>query len=687
MDAWPDYGARVTDTDWSHYFGVGTSARLDIEKLVNGQDADAAPGPNLLVGSAVTWTYVVTNTGDVALANIAVTDDRLGTIGTIPSLTAGQSATLSRSGVAVAGQYRNEGCAAATVSGQNLRDCDLAYYYGFTSNPRLDIEKLVNGQDADAAPGPNLLVGSAVTWTYVVTNTGDVALANIAVTDDRLGTIGTIPSLTAGQSATLSRSGVAVAGQYRNEGCAAATVSGQNLRDCDLAYYYGFTSNPRLDIEKLVNGQDADAAPGPNLLVGSAVTWTYVVTNTGDVALANIAVTDDRLGTIGTIPSLTAGQSATLSRSGVAVAGQYRNEGCAAATVSGQNLRDCDLAYYYGFTSNPRLDIEKLVNGQDADAAPGPNLLVGSAVTWTYVVTNTGDVALANIAVTDDRLGTIGTIPSLTAGQSATLSRSGVAVAGQYRNEGCAAATVSGQNLRDCDLAYYYGFTSNPRLDIEKLVNGQDADAAPGPNLLVGSAVTWTYVVTNTGDVALANIAVTDDRLGTIGTIPSLTAGQSATLSRSGVAVAGQYRNEGCAAATVSGQNLRDCDLAYYYGFTSNPRLDIEKLVNGQDADAAPGPNLLVGSAVTWTYVVTNTGDVALANIAVTDDRLGTIGTIPSLTAGQSATLSRSGWLSPASTATKAVPPPPSADRTCGTVTSPTTTGSLRILVWILRSW
>ena len=113
-------------------------------------------------------------------------------------------------------------------------------------------------------------------------------------------------------------------------------------------------------------------------------------------------------------------------------------------------------------------------------------------------------------------------------------------------------------------------------------MNGQDADAAPGPNLLVGSAVTWTYVVTNTGDVALANIAVTDDRLGTIGTIPSLTAGQSATLSRSGVAVAGQYRNEGCAAATVSGQNLRDCDLAYYYGFGGTASIDLEKATNGR---------------------------------------------------------------------------------------------------------
>ncbi len=639
VDAWPDHGGRVTDTDWSHYFGVGTTARLDIEKLVNGQDADTAPGPNLPVGSAVTWTYVVTNTGDVALANIGVTDDRLGTIGTVSSLAPAASTTLSRTGVAVAGQYRNEGCATTTVGGQNLRDCDLAYYFGVGTTARVDLEKLVNGQDADAAPGPSVAIGSTVTWTYVITNTGAQTLTNIVVTDDRLGTIGTVSSLAPAASTTLSRTGVAVAGQYRNEGCATTTFGGQTLRDCDFAYYFG-VGTASLDLEKLVNGQDADAAPGPSVAIGSTVTWNYVVTNTGAQTLTNIVVTDDRLGSIGTVSSLAPAASTTLSRTGVAVAGQYRNEGCATTAFGGQTLRDCDLAYYFGVGA-ARLDIEKLVNGQDADTAPGPNLPVGSAVTWTYVITNTGDVALANIVVTDDRLGSIGIISSLAPAASTTLSRTGVAVAGQYRNEGCATTAFGGQTLRDCDLAYYFGVGA-ARLDIEKLVNGQDADTAPGPNLPVGSAVTWTYVITNTGDVALANIVVTDDRLGSIGIISSLAPAASTTLSRTGVAVAGQYRNEGCATTTFGGQTLRDCDLAYYFGVGA-ARLDIEKLVNGQDADTAPGPNLPVGSAVTWTYVITNTGDVALANIVVTDDRLGSIGIISSLAPAASTTLSRTG--------------------------------------------
>jgi len=41
-----------------------------------------------------------------------------------------------------------------------------------------------------------------------------------------------------------------------------------------------------------------------------------------------------------------------------------------------------------------------------------------------------------------------------------------------------------------------------------------------------------------------------------------------------------------------------------------NPSIDIEKATNGEDADNPTGPLIPVGDTVTWTYVVTNTGNV-----------------------------------------------------------------------------
>ncbi len=130
-----------------------------------------------------------------------------------------------------------------------------------------------------------------------------------------------------------------------------------------------------------------------------------------------------------------------------------------------------------------------------------------------------------------------------------TCTADGTATAGQYVNEGCVAATTpGGMQINDCDPSHYFG--ADPQIDIEKATNGEDADVAPGPTVPVGSPVTWTYVVTNTGNVPLADVAVTDDKLGAI-TCPttSLAPTETMTCSADGTAMEGQYAN----LATVAG--------------------------------------------------------------------------------------------------------------------------------------
>lgn len=109
---------------------VGASVK--IEKSTNGEDADEAPGPTVLVGSAIAWTYVVTNTGTLNLTNIVVVDDRGVTVncGGQTSLAPAQSMTCTGSGVAILGQYRNVGTVTATWSGGTVTDDDASHYFG-----------------------------------------------------------------------------------------------------------------------------------------------------------------------------------------------------------------------------------------------------------------------------------------------------------------------------------------------------------------------------------------------------------------------------------------------------------------------------------------------------------------------------------------------------------------------------
>jgi uncharacterized repeat protein (TIGR01451 family) len=71
---------------------------ITIDKTTNGSD-----GPTILIGQPISWTYVVTNTGNVDLTDVSVTDDQGVTV-TCPqtTLAVGASMTCTATGFAVA---------------------------------------------------------------------------------------------------------------------------------------------------------------------------------------------------------------------------------------------------------------------------------------------------------------------------------------------------------------------------------------------------------------------------------------------------------------------------------------------------------------------------------------------------------------------------------------------------------
>src|SRR5215218_5519225 len=221
---------------------------------------------------------------------------------------------------------------------------------------------------------------------------------------------------------------------------------------------------------------------------------------------------------------------------------------------------------YDAVTVTPAIHIVKLVNGQDANSPSGPHVPVGSTVTFTYVVTNTGNVPVASVAVTDDRLGPVTSFTGDTNGNSLldltetwTYTQTAIALAGEQTNVG----TATGQDasppntvVNDTDPANYFG--DAPGIQIVKFVNGQDANSPPGPVVPAGSTITFTYVVTNTGNVPLANVVVTDDKLGAITSFTGDTNGNSLldltetwTYTQTAIALAGQQTNVG----TATGQD------------------------------------------------------------------------------------------------------------------------------------
>ena len=523
------------------------------------------------------------------------------------------------------------------------------YDFGFVpwlktpqANPRITLQKLVNDDDANTATGPSVIVGSVVTWTYRITNSGDVTLTNVTVSDDKEGLICSGLTLTPGQSTICLKTGIAIAGQYVNTGIVTGTNQlsvTQLLTATDLAHYIGVLPlKPSIAIKKYTNGVDADAPPGPVIRVGDVVTWTYAVQNTGNVTLTNVRVNDDVIGAIPCPKTVLApGEKMLCTKTGIATLGQYRNTG----TVSGANelvpsetVSSADVSHYMGAQSLPAglgdfvwLDANR--DGLQSTAEPG---MAGVTVTLynasgTPVLTTTTN-AQGYYSFTQLSPGTysVGFVPPknyllTTQGQDLTGAddSNADALTGLTRP-----VTLSAGEFNptiDAGL-----FTTHPGITIKKYVNGYDADIAPGPNLLTTAPVTWTYIITNTGDVTLTRISLSDDKLGkVICPKTELPPGQSMLCQATGKAVAGQYANLG----TVTGydQLISNCvfpstcdvlpltasDPAHYFG--AGPQLVIVKAVT-PSAQTTP---IVPGQKLTYTLRVTNTGNFTATNVQVRD--------------------------------------------------------------------
>jgi hypothetical protein len=404
---------------------------------------------------------------------------------------------------------------------------------------------------------------------------------------------------------------------------------------------------PAITVEKLTNGVDADQPPGPIVMVGSQVTWEYIVTNTGDEALTDISLEDDQIGPVSCPQTaLDPGETMTCVAEGEAVACGYENTAIVTAVgANGAVVQAGDSSHYYG-DLRAAIAVEKQVNGEDADVAPGPAFDAGTTLAWTVLVSNVGGGTLTGVVVTDDG-GVSLSCPKtvLAVGESMTCTGQSVAVAGSHRNLATATAdSECGDQVSAQDAANYVG-RSAAAIDLEKLVNGVDADTPPGPSIGLGAAVLWTYVVTNTGAVSLSNVTVTDDR-GVAVSCPKtvLAAGESMTCTASGTAVYGLYFNTGTATGKpAAGPLVSDSDPAYYTGY-GTPKITLEKLVNGSEADTPPGPSIPYEGAVNWAFVVTNTGNVPLVGLQLSDDKLGVVACPKAtLAPAESMTCSKSG--------------------------------------------
>lgn len=300
---------------------------------------------------------------------------------------------------------------------------------------------------------------------------------------------------------------------------------------------------------------------------------------------------------------------------------------------------NCDTLDF--FIYNPSVEIVKTADKK-------VNVKAGETVTYTYVVTNTGNAPLSNVVVTDDHGGT-GTLSAilpasvaiLAPGASATFTSEYVVTQQDIDLDLDISntATVTGSyeiwTYTDTDDEIIDLEDPNPVILIDK--EGDWTPDFPGDYPFAGDVINYTFTITNTGNVTLTNPQVSDPLIGQITCADykaTLLPGESFNCTGSYTITqvdldAGHRENTASVTAkdpknnNVTDQDTKDVML---------PQLSqIAFIKKGSQLSLGTNDVANPGDIVTFNFELTNTGNVTLSNVQVLEvaaDFTGT-GTLP----------------------------------------------------------
>ena len=569
-------------------------------------------------------------------------------------------------------------------------------------NPSLSLTKtaVFNDVNNDGIPQN----GETITYTFNVINTGNTTITNIVVSDPLITISGNAITLAPGANNATAFTGTYTilqanidAGSITNSAIVNGTdptgssvtdtsddpnnpmdndINGDGEPDDSTI----FTTTQMSEISVTKTGVFIDANNDGLAQVGETIQYSFAVSNLGNVTVSNITINDPIVTVSGSAISLIPGQVNsstftalyTLTQNDVNV-GSVTN----AATANGQDptggsvidMSDDpttaaqDDATVTNLGQEAKLSLLKTGVFNDVNNNGFPD--VGEIITYSFEIRNTGNVSVTGISITDPNVtvngGAINLDPNqvdtttFTAVQTITLAHIN---AGSITNS----ATVSGMdpgnnqvtdisddptNATDNDAngdgdpddATVTTLMASPMLSVTKtgIFNDTNTDGFAQ----VGETVSYTFTVTNTGNITLNGISITDPNVTVNGGPISLdpTVNDTATFTATYVITqadvdAGMVINTATASGvTPNGDTATDTsddpsnptnndpnndgepDDATVTNMPANPSIGLTKAT----VVAADGTYDMAGEVITYNLVITNTGNVTLSNIAVTD--------------------------------------------------------------------
>ncbi len=710
----------AADTRRDVDFGLTTpEPSISIEKTVysgHNSGASCSSAGDLVfdvLNAPITYCFTITNTGNTFLENVTIADVTLGlTIGDLTyvagadpmapaaKLTYYYETTLAADLVNTASTTANP----TDIDGNDLvgvddvNDSDDAEVEHWV--PAIQIEKTVYaGHDDGATCNGSELVngpsGTAVTYCFEITNTGNTYLDTVTVNDDDLSITRADMTLLSGSEplapdatlvfyyeTTITSSLVNTADTSGNPTLDDGTdIAGlTDPTDNDTAEVFMYVAN--IDIQKTVYaGHDSGAScTGAELVSGPdgyTVTYCFEITNTGNTYLNTITVTDDDLGISRTDMTLLSGTEplapdatlvfyyeTTITEDLINTASTSGNPTISdGSDIAGMtDPTDNDTAEVAELTTGITID-KTVYAGHDSGASCQGSELVSKAIdiaiTYCFVVTNNGNTHLDNVIVNDDDLGITRADMTVLSGTEPLAPDATLVfyyettVAGDLVNTADTSGnptTSDGTDLpqlptdpTDEDTAEVVELVTD--IALEKTVyyghdTGASCNGLDELNVANGENITYCFEVTNNGNTHLDDVIVNDDDLGITRADMTLLSGTEPLAPDATLVfyyettMAGDLLNTADTSGnpTLSdGTDVEGLDnptaentaevLEYFTGITLDKTVYL-----GHDAGATCNGSELAGAAanatITYCFEVTNTGNTYLSDLSVSDGDL-----------------------------------------------------------------
>ena len=342
----------------------------------------------------ITWNVTITNTGDVPLTGVNVTDSRHGVLGSLGSLAPGGFAywTIVESDLP-SGTYTDQAFAAGYYGPENLTVIafsDLVECVVTPPNASISFSKTPSAT--------KVVAGSSVSYLYNVTNTGETALTG-GIYDDVFGSVGSYVDLQPGGWVGFNVTHVITANTTNVATAYGVDSFGQNVTASATAFVQVYVPTADISFSKTPSAT--------KVVAGSSVSYLYNVTNTGETALTG-GIYDDVFGSVGSYVDLQPGGWVGFNVTHVITANTTNVATAYGVDSFGQNVTASATAFVQ--VLQPAISVDKT-------GSPAIQLAQGT-ITWNVTVSNTGDVPLTGINVTDTRHGYLGSAGTLNPGQT-----------------------------------------------------------------------------------------------------------------------------------------------------------------------------------------------------------------------------------------------------------------------------